>query len=97
MALDGQPQEWRKWSPERLKKFKATMAAKRKAKEEKATESKSKRKYTKREDRNPQVTDAVVYLRQAVRYINRIVAEGQEEDPSHLLTKLALKTLQGKM
>lgn len=40
--------------------------------------------------------DAVYYLRKAVRSINARIAAGGEETMADLMTKLALKTLQGE-
>lgn len=44
----------------------------------------------------PDVEDAIVYLRKAVRSINTRVGAGGEETMADLMTKLALKTLQGE-
>lgn len=82
-------QSWRKWTPERKAKFQATMRKKRKAKHKDSRRPRAKQ--------DSRVEDAMIYLRQAVRAINRAVAHGQEEDAAHLLTKLALKTLKGEM
>lgn len=40
--------------------------------------------------------DAIYYLRKAVRSINARIAAGGEETMADLMTKLALKTLQGE-
>jgi phage FluMu gp28-like protein len=76
-----------KWTAEQKAKFKATMAARRAAKE------------TKNPEYAGRMEDAAGYLRQAVRVQEQLLREGKikRRDAAHLLAELALKTLEGEL
>lgn len=76
------PLTGRKQSKATIAKRMATMAAKRAAKEGEG---------------GIDVEGARIYLKKAVRHINKKIIAGEKETPEHLLTKLALAVLEGLM
>lgn len=82
----------RKWKPGQAEKFRATMAARRKANQPGSTIALKPAKAASDTRRK----DAIVYLRHAAKSLHRALRTGKtkEIDRSHLLAMLALKELE---
>lgn len=78
----------RRWTPERTARFKATMAAKRKERERAA------RKPREQKHKDHHSDDAIVYLRQAMKWLQR---HPDSRNPANNLAELALNALQGEL
>lgn len=84
------PTKGRKWKPGQAEKFRATMAARRSARSKVVHSETPIVKI-------PKHQDAIIYLRHAKDHITKSMQSGRlkKMDHAHLLTLLALSTLEG--